>query len=239
MISIVTTYFNRKQQLLNTLRSINRSTVKDIEIIITDDASIDSERLEDLVDDYSFLKLIRLEPEQKTWINPCIPFNIAIQHAKGDIIVLQNPECFHKTDILAYMREHITDNTYISVPTFALTSKMTNELSSGFEDFDLSSTAIGCENGWYNHPTFRACHYHFCAAISRKNIQELGGFDERYAHGIGFDDDDLLRRISRKGINMSFAENQLAYHQHHTNNWAIPNSSELIGVNRELYYSGR
>ena len=45
-ISIVMTAYNRKKQLLFTLETINKSTYKNIEIIIVDDCSIDSERFD-------------------------------------------------------------------------------------------------------------------------------------------------------------------------------------------------
>ena len=41
MISIVTTYFNRRSQFINTLRSLEISKVKDFEVIAVDDASTD------------------------------------------------------------------------------------------------------------------------------------------------------------------------------------------------------
>lgn len=34
---------------------------------------------------------------------------------------------------------------------------------------------------WYNHSVTNPKGYHFCSAITRKNLYDLGGFDERFA----------------------------------------------------------
>ena len=43
----------------------------------------------------------------------------------------------------------------------------------------------------------------------------MGGFDERYAHGIGYDDNELLVRVLRKGLQLLYAYYPLALHQNH------------------------
>lgn len=60
-ISIVTAYHNRKQLFYNTLKSISKSSVKDIEVIVVDDGSNEEHRLEDLTQEFPYLKIIRLE----------------------------------------------------------------------------------------------------------------------------------------------------------------------------------
>ena len=102
MISIVTDYINRRQLLIKTLQSLNKSEIKDFEFIVVDDCSSDEHRIDDLCRDYPFLRVIRLESNQKWYVNPCIPFNIGFKEAKGDIVIIQNPECYHYDDILLY-----------------------------------------------------------------------------------------------------------------------------------------
>ena len=48
---------------------------------------------------------------------------------------------------------------------------------------------------WYNHPTARPVHYHFCSAIMNDNIKLLGGFNEEFAEGAWFDDNEILLSI--------------------------------------------
>ena len=102
VISIVTAYYNRKSLFIRTLNSIAKTAYKDFELIAVDDASHEWERIEDQESEFPFLKVIRIEEQDKWYSNPSIPFNIGIAKAKGDIIILQNPECFHTQDILTY-----------------------------------------------------------------------------------------------------------------------------------------
>ena len=102
-ISIVTSYFNRKKLLINTLKSIKQTEFKNFEFIIVDDASNNDNKIDDLVYDFPFIKLIRIEPEDKWYINPCIPFNIGFKNITGDIVIIQNPECFHTSDIISFV----------------------------------------------------------------------------------------------------------------------------------------
>ena len=89
--SIVTSYYNRKKQFINTLETIKKSDeIDNIEFIVVDDASDEDHRIEDLLGVYSFLKLIRIEKKDKWWTNPSIPITKAIKQSIGDVIILQN-----------------------------------------------------------------------------------------------------------------------------------------------------
>ena len=95
-ISIVMAYYNRKEQLLFTLKTINDSHHKNIEVIIIDDASDESNRLENIIHNYPFyINLIRIEPTDKKHVNSCIPYNIGFKNITGDIVIIQNPEVCH------------------------------------------------------------------------------------------------------------------------------------------------
>ena len=110
MISIVSAYYNRKDLLINTLESLKNSEVKDYEYIVVDDVSSDEHRIEDLQELYPNLKVIRINKEDKWWVNPCIPYNIGFKQIKGDIVIIQNPECKHMGDIMKEALK-ITDET--------------------------------------------------------------------------------------------------------------------------------
>ena len=125
MISIVTAYFNRRTLLINTLQSLTKSKIKDFEFIVVDDCSSDEHRIEDLSITYPFLKVIRIEPHQKWYTNPCVPFNIGFKEAKGDIIIIQNPECYHYDDILSYTLSNLTKNDYFSFGCYSLSREKT------------------------------------------------------------------------------------------------------------------
>lgn len=224
MISIVTAYYNRKKLFIRTLESIAKSSlIEEVEVIAVDDGSREEERLEDLVSIFPFLKVKRLEPENKWYSNSCIPFNIGFKLAKGDKIIIQNPECLHHNDIIKYTSENLGSNEYLSFGCYSLDKYTTdnldeiliqkNKLTNIVQQGPLNTKSDG-DLGWYNHSLHRPVAYHFCTAITKDKLNYLGGFDERLSLGIAYDDDDLLKRV--KGVlEVVFVDNHIVLHQNH------------------------
>jgi glycosyltransferase involved in cell wall biosynthesis len=226
MISVVTAYYNRKKLFIRTLESMKPHFGKiDFEVIVVDDGSDEAERLEDLQADFPFLRIIRLEKENKWYKNPCIPFNIGFAEIKGDKVIIQNPECFHFDNILEYVDKNLQENNYLSFGCFSLDKQNTNSdaLLSNKEHVEkliLENNRTFVKNGdlgWYNHSKFRPEAYHFCAAMTKKDLYDLGGFDERYANGVGYDDDDFIWRIKVKKMVIKFIDDHVVLHQNHYN----------------------
>lgn len=227
--SIVTSYYNRKQQFINTLETIKKSSeIDNTEIIAVDDASDDDQRIEFLSNIYPFLKVIRIEKKDKWWTNPSIPFNMAINQSSGDVIILQNPECLHLGDIIKNVKENIQETNYLTYSVYSINENTTNKLFNlNFDQnlFDQINNIIGEKNNvgftgigqecWYNHPFYRPCHYHFISAISKKNMNILGGFDERYGDGCSYDDDEFLHRVKLLGLNLKIIDDVHGIHQWH------------------------
>jgi glycosyltransferase involved in cell wall biosynthesis len=209
MISIVMAYLNRKALLDKTLESIRNSQIKNYELIIVDDGSD-----EPLVCDEA--KVIRIEPKDKWWSNPVIPFNMGFKEAKGDVVLIQNPECYHIGDVLTYVTEHIELNDYISFSCYAMPQQQTEEFHRGiFPKMNNSAVTHTEKSGWYNHPIYAPVGYHFCSAISRQVLNAIGGFDERYAFGVAFDDNAFIRTIKRWELNVRIVDNPYVLHQYH------------------------
>jgi len=251
MISICMAYFNRKKQLLKTLESINESSIKDYEVIIVDDGSSEEHKL-----DLNELKsrcngnVILLEIVNKNWFNPCIAYNIAFSRASGDKIIIQNPETYHMGDLLKALDDRLKDGEYYTFHTIALNEAASEGLyarpniASVTEYMQpiLNSThhLIPGENPylghiiWYNHKIYRPNHYHFISGITRNNLYALGGFDERYKDDHSWDDNEILVRIARLGLNKIFIENPIAIHLYHPMYFL---ASPLQGIqNNRLYH---
>lgn len=245
-ISIVSGYYNRKELFYQTLKSITKSKFKDFEFIVVDDGSSEDQRLDDLQPEFPFLKIIRLKKENKWYINPCITFNIGIREAKGEIIVLQNPECLHVHDILSYFDEHVDNSNYISMSAYGLNPELTatlpqycenGTLQEFFSSLPQKAYIGGTALGWYNHSKFRPVHFHFCSAMSRTSMSKLNGFDERYAQGVGYDDDEIIVRIRMLGLKLIIEDNLSVIHQYHPSLWTAPNTAELCERNRIILHT--
>jgi glycosyltransferase involved in cell wall biosynthesis len=235
MISIVTAYYNRKDLFIKTLESIENSTIKDYEIIVVDDNSSEEHRLEDLTEKYPKLKIIRINPEEKKWINPCMNFNIGFKEAKGDIVILQNPECKHNGDILNYASK-IVKGQYFSFACYSLDRESTYS-EKDFQIVDRSVTSDG-DLAWYNHSKYRPKAYHFCSVITKDDLNVLGGFDERYGDGIAYDDDEFLYRVRKIGLQVSIVDYPFVVHQWHQSvNYSHLGGQTLVEKNRNLYHN--
>lgn len=226
MISVVTAYYNRKELFTRTLNSMKPNYGKiDFEVIVVDDGSDDNERLEDIQKDFPFLRIIRLEKKNKWYKNPCIPFNIGFEAIKGDKVIIQNPECYHFGRILEYVDENLKENHYLSFGCFSLDKENTanDDLILNVEHIEnliRENNRTFLKNGdlgWYNHSKYRPEAYHFCAAMTRNDLYDLGGFDERYAKGVGYDDDDFIWRIKAKKMSIDFVDEVIILHQNHYN----------------------
>lgn len=252
-ISIVTAYYNRKKVLWRTLKTIEKSSFKNFEFIIVDDASDSSQRIEDFAEEFSFIRLVRIEPEDKHHINPCIPFNLGFSLVTGDIVIIQSPECLHMGDVLDFVVNNSKDNQYLVFCCYSLSSNTSDKLD--LVNFDLpapelessisnaigsfhprSTVDVGKDDSWIVHPVYRPAHYNFLTSMTTKNLLCLGGFDERFADGYSFDDTEFAARISKKRMDIKFVEKPLCIHDFHGPvQQKISNISVKEARNRMLY----
>lgn len=227
--SIVMSYNNRKPQLIRTLKSIELSErIDEVEVIIVNDGSDDNHNLNNIEKDFKFpIKVINIEKKDKWYTNPCVPYNIGFKEVLGNVVIIQNPECLHVGDIIKYVDYNMSDDNYLSFSTYSLNYEKTNlldgiKLKSGeimktIKPLIMEPYKVEGDNGWYNHSKIRNKGYHFCSAITKENlINELNGFDERYSDGIAFDDDELVVRIKRLGLEIEIIDSPMVVHQWHT-----------------------
>jgi hypothetical protein len=252
-VSIVMGYYNRKTQTLNTLKDFEKYSDKyNFEVIIVDDASNKENELDNIIKNYNIdIKLLKITTQEKgSRINSCVVYNKGFRHATGDIIIIQNPECYHVGDILGYVLTHLEENKYFAFSCFsANTEEFTKEMINSGNIFKyindknfLEKNGKACyfDNlNWFNHPYIRPKGYHFCSAIHRKKLLEIGGFDERFKDGHCFDDDELLlsiRYILKLNVFNIPPENGFVIHQYHSRTqYNIKNLMELYHKNRNLF----
>ena len=231
-ISIVMAFYNRQELLNKTLESLDKSSVKDYELIIVDDASAVP-----LVCPRA--KIIRVEKKDKWYNCSCVAWNRGLREATGDIVILNSPECYHAGDILAYAQENLRPNLYLAFGCYAISKKETEDFQRGIMPA-IENHIINSGNGWYNHSRYRPVAYHFCSAILRKDLDMIGGFDERYAYGVAFDDDEFIRTIRYMGMDVRIVDSPYVIHQYHTHFefdspsvWQAPHA-----LNQALYNTG-
>jgi glycosyltransferase involved in cell wall biosynthesis len=207
-------YYNRLPQLRYTLKTIEKSLSKNFEVVIVDDYSSEQHSLDSLPSEFPSLNfnVIKMKDVNpiKTYVGPSIPYNVGFRKSQGNKIIIQNPECCHMGDVISYADNNLTDDIYLSFHCFASGKRELTELhTTGHLDVTTSA------GRWYNHSVHRSASYHFTTAITRKNLIELNGFDERYATGFNYDDDELIERIKKKELRIQFVEDPWVIHQYH------------------------
>ncbi len=207
-------YYNRLPQLKFTLKTISHSSTKNTEIVIVDDYSFAEHSIDNLKKEFPSLnlKIIKMSNlnNKKTYVGPSVPYNVGFRMSTGDTIIIQNPECCHMGDVISYVNQNLKDGVYLSFHCFATGKREVETLH------NTGKLNIEESNGrWYNHEIHRPASYPFTTAITSKDLIELNGFDERYAQGFNYDDDELIERIKKKGLEIKFVEDPWVIHQYH------------------------
>jgi len=264
-VSIIIGYYNRKKQLFYTLKTINNSLYKNIEIIIIDDCS---DNPEDILSNNDFeifnmdIKLISIKKEEKTWVNPCVGYNKGISISTGDIIILQNAEVCHIGDCISYVINNLRQNDWLTFNCYGLNNFKDNEyiyrednnkniynyINKIWKDNDYilkpggNAVFIDKVGGWLSHFLYHFTAYHYFGAIFKSDLfnKMNGGFDLDYSNGICFDDNDFVKRLIYNNIQFTtntFSDSEpFVIHLYHEKAKSlIINREEKWNINKIFY----
>ncbi len=196
-------YFNRKKLLLLTLDSIQRSKVKDdIEVIIVDDGSRQEEAIaRNDVSQYDFdILSCRVDPVNKSWVNPLVAHNLGISKTNSNWIIIQNGGVAHLGDIPEYVLNKGSPGTYIVFPVFAAdknSSDLAIPMLQRGNEWPRRQLDKKIKGEWYCHQQKNPRPFHFCAAIHRSDLNMIGGFNPLLRNGVDYDDDEFVMRVQR------------------------------------------
>jgi glycosyltransferase involved in cell wall biosynthesis len=237
MISVVMAHYNRINLLRHTLKTICNTKSKDFEIIIVDDFSDTQHNLSSIKSEFPQLKINLINMSDvvatKTYVSPCVPYNVGFRASRGDKIIIQNPECCHVGDVISYAENNLNDNNYLSYHCWSCDRPDLNLLHTGRSiQIDKPQPT---KAKWYNHKDHRPVAFHFASAITRKNLIELNGFDERYALGFNYDDTEFLQRIKNKNLKIDFVADPFVIHQYHGKMFNNPLNPQATVNTKELF----
>lgn len=190
MLSIVMPYYMRQAALDRSLISL-RKWYGDVDIVICDDGSPVPVKAPGCT-------VVTL-PMKADARNPCVPINRAVEAAKGDVLVLTNPEIEHTQPVLEAMQAVLTEQAYVLAAC---------------RDADGSwlchSSIRGNEEG--RGPMPAGSGFHFCAMLHRSLFNKTGGFDESYRDGQAFEDNDWLMRLQAAGAQFILRDDLVVKH---------------------------
>jgi glycosyltransferase involved in cell wall biosynthesis len=233
--SIVMPYYKRVYQLSATLVSLEHHYSKrdDYEVVIVTDPKND-DRFDEVARDWASalpLAVVRGRVDRPVY-NPSPFFNQGAYEATGEYIVLTSPECFHLSDVLGGLDEEFDRD-----PVAYVVCACDSGLRCSIDDRDFGSFRYE-HHMWYHKSNDRNTRYHFCSAMSRSLFVAMGGFDQDYADGIAYDDDDFRDRVEHAGIRFVLRDDLVVVHQEHDRTHETMNSAQYLSRlnrNKELY----
>ena len=223
MISVLMPYYDRAKQLEATLESYE-AYYRDVdyEVILVEDRKnlLDDHMHDDLLDTLHRHNKIHNNLVVNTSYKGYAPgahYNLAAKLARGDTLVLTNPEIRHTCKILPYLEGK---DVYEVCACLAL-------------------NADGSVEQWYQHSAYNPRCLHFCSAISADTYAKVGGFDTDFFEGWGYDDNSFVEQVRRAGIPILQRDDLLTHHLHHDRSYNMdPDTlNALLEKNREKYVS--
>ncbi len=220
MISVVMPYYERPKALeafLIRALELYGSLLGHVEFIVVDDGSVHEPARNVITYRQDFMRDIHVHcielPKKRMSKNPCVPINVGVEKAEGDVIVLTNPEVIHREALLFNMEMDVLLNSRNYVCAAVLDSG----------------------GKWYQHSEHANHHLHFLTAMSREVWDCIGGFDEEYRDGYCFDDTDFAKKLEVYGVNWVERDDLIADHRSDLQNKMSPATKVGWGVNRALY----
>ena len=183
-ITIIMTYYNRRNQILQTLNKFNELYSNyNLEVIIVDDCSEYNEQLFLTIQSYNFkIKLIRLK--NKSWINPVVAYNVGISHISKDTkyVIIQNSEILHCDDIIKYTINSLTKepNNYLSFNVFNSPSFSHNDMLYEIDNNTYYNNFV-CK---INYNDYDYDYKFYCSKYNKSYINEEVAYEDYLLNGL-------------------------------------------------------
>lgn len=246
-ISVVMAHWNRKDLLQSCVdRMLDLYHDFSIEIVVCDDGSKKEE-----IPDIPGIKLLRSE-EHTAPRNPALSINRAVKESNADIIALTNPEVFHITPVLLEAVAKLDpqdDVTYLASKVLHCDKMISKQVIDGefpirFDNFNIeidqsmlekSDDYQGCNNvRWTSHPNHAVKPYHNLGVFSRKLWDRIGGLDEEFMKGLGWEDEDLIAKLESCDVQWLWGA---VAHLWHNELYLGEEENKRQKINREYYES--
>jgi hypothetical protein len=233
MVSILMPYYDRAKQFDVTLFSFEHH-YKDVgyEVVLVEDHKNKASeplhtQLLQIVEKHPTIK-IKVLDDNTTNYNPCRKYNYAAKNSSGEILIITNPETPHINNVLSATSDlgdpdyMVFACQYVSLAKHPI--KDFSELQYDFKE-------------WYQHSQYNPRCIHFCTAIRRSFWDKLGGFDERYADAIAWEDNDFVRMIEAAGVKIKQMDGILTVHLEHKREYGLTHEERCAKyfINEKIY----
>ncbi len=218
--SFIIPVFNRPQELLELLKSIDQQILKDFEVIVVEDGSTVSS--ENVIE--PFMKSKKYQYFKKSNSGPGFSRNHAATKASGPYLIFLDSDCLVPPDYLNNIETYLSkDNVDIfggpdrAHESFSVIQKAINYAMTSF------LTTGGIRGGKKQLEKYKPRSFNM--GIKKGVFQQIGGFNEmRFGEDI-----DLSIRLEKRGYKPALIDTAFVYHKRRTS---------FIKFFKQVYNSG-
>jgi hypothetical protein len=153
--------------------------------------------------------------------------------------------------VLGVVRNISSKNTHISFSLYSVNSFLQNKLQHYIDNTGVDGEVIkralrpmvghrevwtDGDTCWYNHSRYRRAFGSFIWSMTRADLDDMRGFDERYSQGFAWDDAEFTVRLERKRMLVRYSDEPFAVHQ-----WHVPSNYTKMArqaqINRDLFHN--
>lgn len=219
MISLILPYWDRQEAADKALALIAQQYAGlDLEVIVVCDGNVPPFRIPDLPITIHRLRLpAKSEPK-----SPVFCWNEGVKVARGDVIAISCIEVLHDVPVLQEMAEELERQ---GPDSYVLAAAWCPELKEWHcHSIERSRGAAPIPDG-----TGRA----FMGMMNRELYDRVGGFDEAYRDGAGYEDLDFINKMLRFGVKFVIRDDLVVTHPKAgaTINWG----AEKFQRNKAIY----
>lgn len=212
LASIIILTYNSGNDIDDCIRSILNQTYKNIEIIAVDNASTDN-TVKLLKSQYPEVNVI----ETGANLGYAAGNNVGIEKAKGDYIIVINPDTVTDPDWLSELLKPFETNPDVSITVSKILLFDKKELINTCANHTHFTGLDFCRG--LNEPASEYQHYEYVGTISgcsfamrREAIKKINGFDPDFF--LYMEDVDISWRARLEGFKIMFVPTSIIYHKY-------------------------
>jgi SAM-dependent methyltransferase len=197
-ISLVMSSFSRVGLLQYGLRSIIKHKPDfPIEVVVVNDG-LENDKTKEVCDLFGMALNIKYiftgQRNYKGIIKRCpsIPNNVAIRQATGDIVILTCPEIMHLNNAIPFIVQPLLeDKKRLTIPSFMFFDDRGTYTQLLSRQPNVDVRFLEKHEGHVQMPFFMG--------VWKKEIMDIGGYDEDFTEGYASEDNDFVERLISNG----------------------------------------